>query len=687
MTRDGCPFLRCLGFAALLIVLLAGCTAEPEHPALKDARFPALIQAHQLAYRPGGEGGYLFSPDGRRLAWYGPSFWRTALHVRDNETGTVRKFRVGGGVRWTPDGRRLIYTADTTGAENHHVYAIDLDDPDAKPVDLTPWDGVRASIQSIPAGEPARVLVSHNRRDHRLFDLYSIDLATRKETLVSQNPGDGTAPITAADGTFRGWQKSRAAQRRATEAPKPLAARRPGLLKKPEDTFHSLGLSADKSVLWAISNRGRDRLALVATDPRLGWEKVVYEDPDVDIGSVTMSRVSQTPLVAHSLPGYPRTAILDEKLREDLAPLLKAQGGSNYDLSIGSVDDNEERMVVSVGSDTQRRTYLVDRKARSHVLLSEALEPALAQTLSPMKPVTIMSRDGLRLHGYLTLPPGMAGKRLPTVLHVHGGPWMRTGWGDPTSSEDAAYAQFLANRGYAVLQVDFRGSSGYGRSFFNAGMGEFAGRMQDDLLDAVRWAIDGGVADPARVAIMGWSYGGYAALTALAAEPEAFACGVSIAGPTELQTLIESFPPYWTLDLSQWHDFVGDPQIAEDRVEMKKKSPLYYADKFRRPVLIVHGARDVRVRVEQSDRMVAALKSAGKTVEYIRVPDMGHGLGWWPHRIEVLRKTEDFLRTCLGGRAARFNWFDAVAWAWTRWSRFREPRGAPQAEKKKWSSN
>ena len=196
----------------------------------------------------------------------------------------MRRFRVGGGVQWTPDGRRLLYTADTSGAENPHVYMIEPDDPDAKPVDLTPWDGVRAGIhQIVPPAIPARVLVYHNRRDRKVFDLYRIDLATRQETLVAQNPGDAMAPITAADGSFKGWRTSRAAQRRATEAPKPLAARKPGLLKAPDETFQSLGLSADRSVVWAISNRGRDRLALVAADPRLGWEKVVFEDPDVDV--------------------------------------------------------------------------------------------------------------------------------------------------------------------------------------------------------------------------------------------------------------------------------------------------------------------------------------------------------------------------------------------------------------------
>jgi dipeptidyl aminopeptidase/acylaminoacyl peptidase len=412
-------------------------------------------------------------------------------------------------------------------------------------------------------------------------------------------------------------------------------------------------------------------------DPRLGWEKVVFEDPDTDVSAVTMSRVTHEPLVAQAHATYPRVAILDRKLREDLGPLLNEQGSDHYNLSIVSVDRTEQRMVVAIGSDLQRRTYLVDRQARTHVLLAQAIASDLEKSLAPMRPVAIQSRDGLTLHGYLTLPRGVEARGLPMVVHVHGGPWQRTTWGDPVISEDAGYAQFLANRGYAVLQVDFRGSSGYGRNFLSAGMGEFAGRMQEDLLDAVRWAVDGGIADPARVAIMGWSYGGYAALTALTTTPGRFACGVSYAGPTELASLIESFPSYWAVDLSRWHDFVGDREIAEDREEMKQKSPLYQAHKVERPVLIVHGARDVRVRIDQSDRMVDALRRAHKTVDYMRIPDMGHNLGWWAHRTAVLHRTEEFLRGCLGGRASRFDWFEAVAWVWTRVSRLRESAATP----------
>ena len=665
-------FLRptCICTWIWLLASVAGCTAPADHPALKGAEWPALIQAHRFAYRGDVTAGYQLSPDGRKLAWIGPSMMRSTLFVRDNATGSLRKYRArSADLRWTPDSRRLLYANDASGAENTHVYMIDLADAAGEAVDLTPYPGIRAGIHQIVAGDPNYVLVYHNRRDRRLRDLYRVDLNTRQETLVAQNPGDAVFPVTTRNGSLQHWQRPREAQRPAEERSQPLEVRRPLLVKSPDEVFRVLGASADRSFVWALSSRGRDRVALVAAHPTLGWEKVVFEDPYADVTRVSMSRVTGAPLIASAQPGYPRDEILDPALRDDLKSLLDAQRDGPYGLEIVTTDDAERRLVVTISTSAQRRYYLVDRPSRSHTLLTEGVPQDLAQALASMKPIAIESRDGLRLHGYLTLPRGVEPKRLPMVLFVHGGPWQRTGWGDPMRSEDAAYAQFLANRGYAVLQIDFRGSSGYGHRFSAAGMGEFAGKMQQDLLDAVRWAVDSGTADPARVAIMGRSYGGYAALVGLTMTPEVFACGVSLAGPTDLASLIESFPPYWQVDLTMWHDYVGNPGIAADREDMVRKSPLTHAQSLQRPVLIVHGAKDVRVRLDQAERMVDALRRAGKPVEYLMIADMGHGMGWWAHQLAVLRKTEDFLHRCIGGRASRFDPFDAVAWVWTRITR------------------
>jgi acetyl esterase/lipase len=653
----------------LLATALAGCTAPAEHPALKDAPLPPLVQAHQFAYRPQEHSGYQLSPDGSKLAWVGPSYLRSALFIRNNASGAVRRYPVlTGGFQWTPDSRRLLSAnTDTSGAENSHIVMLDTDDPAATPVDLTPYPGVRATIHQMLPANPSQLLVYHNRRDKKLYDLYRIDLNTRQETLVARNPGDAVAPITSQSGKLQGWQKSREASRPAEERAKPRLERQPALLKAADETFKVLGAKADGTLLWALSNRGRDRIALVAAHPKLQWETILFEDPHVDVTKVTMSRVTGEPLIAYAQSGLPTTAILDAALRTDLEGLLKTQGNEPFGIDIVSNDASEKRMVISTYNNTTQRHYLLDRARHTHTLLAEVTTSDSAQPLPALQPVALTSRDGLPLHGYLTLPQGINAKKLPMVLLVHGGPWQRTG--NPYRSLDADEARFLANRGYAVLQVDFRGSTGYGKHFLNAAIGEFAGKMHEDLLDAVQWAVNRGVADPARVAIMGFSYGGYAALVGMTMTPEKFACGISLAGPTDLVSLIESFPSYWTSDLSQWKDFVGNPAIAQDREEMTRKSPLTHATKLQRPLLIVHGAKDVRVRIDQSERMVKALQHAGKPVEYLAIPDMGHGTGWWVHRLAFLRKTEDFLHRCLGGRASRFDPYDAVAWGWQRISR------------------
>jgi dipeptidyl aminopeptidase/acylaminoacyl peptidase len=655
-----------LGALICLCAVAVACSAPAEHPALREAALAPLIAAHRFAYQGEVVRGYQLSPDGRRLAWIGPFLRQSRLYVRDTATGETSRHRIGSyGFHWSPDARRILYMSDPSGAENTRVYMIDVEERmDA--VDLTPYPGVTARIHRFVAGRPNELLVYHNRRDPRVSDLYRIDLDTGEETLVARNPGDAVGAITSAEGLVLRWQRSREAGRPAAERRLPLIMRLPGLAEASDETFRVLGRSADGKFIWALSSRGRERTALVAAHPTLGWEKIVFEDPHVDVSRVDMSHVTGDPLIAYADPGYPRHEILDPALREDLAELLAGERGAPFGLEIVSRDATEKRLVVLIYTTAQQRYYLVDRDTRKHTLLAVSLADDVADALVPMQPVMFSSRDGLPLQGYLMLPHGAPRRGLPMVLLVHGGPWQRTTWGNPLRSDDAAFGQFLANRGYAVLLVNFRGSTGYGQRFLTAARGEFGGRMQDDLLDATAWAVDAGIADAGRIAIMGWSYGGYAALVGLTATPEVFACGVSLGGPTDLATMIESFPAYWKVDLSMWHDYVGNPALAEDRAAMDARSPLHYADRLERPVLIVHGGNDVRVRSDQAERMVAALRGAGKPVEYLPIPEMGHGMGYWAHRLAILRATETFLRGCLGGRASRVEAFDAVAWAWTR---------------------
>ena len=270
------------------------------------------------------------------------------------------------------------------------------------------------------------------------------------------------------------------------------------------------------------------------------------------------------------------------------------------------------------------------------------------------------SRDGLQIHGYLTLPAGVEPKNLPMVLYVHGGPWARDRWGNEGQGRNT---QMMANRGYAVLQVNYRGSSGYGRAFQDKAIGEFAGKMHDDLIDGVNWAVKSGVADPAKVAIYGASYGGYAAMLGATITPEVFACAVNVVGVTSLGRLLETVPPYWELGLPWWYRFVGDPAKPVDRAIMDAKSPLFHAAKATKPILILHGVNDPRVKLEQSELMVAALQKAGKQVDFVTVKGDGHGNFKWNNNMTLFRKTEDFLAKCLGGRSSGFDYYQLGAWA------------------------
>ena len=653
----------CAGLAACL--LAAGCTEPARHAQLRDAALPELLAAQRFTSRGTHTGGHQLSPDGNKIAWVGPSWLRATLFVRDRNSGQVRSWRAPGAVQWTGDSRRLLYLQDRSGTENPHLYMIDTESSSAA-VDLTPYPGVKAAIHQLSETDPEKVLVTHNRRNRKLFDLYSIDLASGRETLVARNPGDAVAPITLENGTLRGWQKSREAQRTPEQKSQPQAVRAPELRKRQEGSAQILGPTLQERVVWALSNRGRDRSALVALHLGPGWERVEFEDATVDVGGAAISRVTRMPLAVFASPGYPRVEFPDAQFKSDLGPLIERYKGRPFGFELISSDRTEQQLIVGFSTSTSSETFLLDRTRGTHELLARSVPQDMEAVLSPMQPVSIAARDGLPLPGYLTVPRGVEPKGLPLVLMVHGGPWARTAWADPFRSEDAARAQFLVNRGYAVLQVDFRGSTGYGRDFQRAGMGEFAGRMQDDLLDAVEWAKARGIADPAKIAIMGFSYGGYAALTGLIASPQTFACGISIAGPTDLASLIENFPPYWEVDLSNWHDFVGNPKNPADRAEMMRRSPLTHAAQLQRPVLILHGDRDVRVRIEQSQRMADALANAGKPVRFVALRRMGHNPGWWAHQYQVLRETETFLQGCLGGRAVRYDWFDPLVWVWTR---------------------
>jgi dipeptidyl aminopeptidase/acylaminoacyl peptidase len=590
------------------------------------------------------------SPDGSRLAYLAPvqgvlNVWVRTLGRDDDRPVTDDRDRGVRAYAWSRDGRRILYLQDRAGEENHHLYAVDVEGPLRGARDLTPFEGVKAGLIAVPAETPGEVLISLNLRDRRLFDPYRCRLATGRLEQVAENPGN-----------VIGWVADRAGRVRAAYAQTPtgdyeLLVRedegRPFRLLTGfanEDEGRPYAFSADGREILVGSARGADVRRLVAVSCADGSERVLDGDEESDLGGIVLREATG------ELQGalYRRDRLLLHALDPDFGRLWerlrRIHPGDPASLSR---DAAERRWVVAFDDDRDPgATYLYDRATDREELLFRARPWLRPEHLAPMRPVTITSRDGLALRSYLTLPVGVAPRGLPLVLLVHGGPWARDAWGYD------AEAQFLANRGYAVLQVNFRGSAGFGKAFLHAAEREFAGKMHDDLIDAVRWAVERGIADPGRVGIYGASYGGYAALVGASFTPEVFAAAVSYVGPSSLVTLVRSFPPYWRPFMeSTWFRFVGDPDRPEDRADMEARSPLSHVDRIRAPLLVIQGATDPRVTRQESEQIVAALRERGVEVEYLVKEDEGHGFVKPENRLDAYRAIERFLARHLGGRA------------------------------------
>lgn len=645
-----------LSIAAFVVsAALSGCAVAPTHPSLKSAALPEMLTLNSMVADRQSKVGFSVSPDGKKLAWIGvkgvsPVVWVKTLGLEDDKAFAWRSGRY---YRWSADSQFIALVADQGGDENAHIYVGKVQGSSTDLVDMTAFEKTNSHIlRTVDGG--AQLVITSNRRDKKLFDLYTLNLATSKLELMATNPGN--VPF---------WGVDRSGKLRA----RVMFEGEKSHLQIPDsvdltnwkttatwsrfDAMSAVDFAADGKTVWALSNRGRDKMALVKLVLATGAETVVYEVPDVDVDHVMISRKTQQPLLAHSMPNFPQLEVYDPAMKARLAALA---AGKPANIAVTSMDDAERTYTVSVSTDKGSKSYLIAGVGEPQ-LLGENSVSHLQSTLSPTQPITYKSRDGLDIHGYLTLPAGVEAKHLPLVLYVHGGPWARDRWGSDRS------AQMLANRGYAVLKVNYRGSSGYGRAFQEKAIGEFAGKMHDDLIDGVNWAVKTGVADPAKVAIVGASYGGYAAMVGATMTPDVFACSVNYVGVTSLARLLETAPPYWELGLPWWYRFVGDPSKTADRALMDAKSPLFHAAKATQPILIMHGVNDPRVKLEQSELMVTALKKAGKQVDFVTFQGDGHGNFKWSNNLTMFRKTEDFLASCLGGRSNGFDYYQLVSWA------------------------
>lgn len=613
-------------------------------PAQAFAQLPTLIPREVLFGNP-VKAGPQISPDGRMLSYLAPSdgvlnIWVRTIGKTDDHVITNDKKRPIRRYFWQQDSSHIIYLQDVGGNENWHVFQADLNTKEAR--DLTPFKDVAAQIVDVDPNFPNQILVGLNDRDKRWHDVYRVDLKTGKAELDTQNPGD-----------VAGWETDnsmqvRAAQIALSDGGTEIRVRddvkspwRSFMKWGPDDTGGVTGFSPDNKRLWIISSVGANAGRLIEVDIATGKQKVLSEDKQYDVGSALVNPRSRKLEAVRYTRARSEWTLVDDSLKADFDALRKVRDG---DFFIGSRTlDDKNWIITYVVDNGPVYWYVYNRPTRKATMLFSN-QPALEKyTLAKVQPVSFKARDGMELYGYLTLPVGVAPKNLPMVMFVHGGPWARDAWGyNP-------YVQWLANRGYAVLQVNFRGSTGYGKNYINAGNREWAGKMHDDIIDGKRWAVQQGYADPERVAIMGGSYGGYATLVGLTFTPDEFAAGVDIVGPSNITTLLKTIPPYWEAGKAMFRRRVGDWEKEEDF--LKSRSPLFKADQIKVPLLIGQGANDPRVKQAEADQIVEAMRKANKPVEYIVFTDEGHGFARPQNNLFFNAKTEEFLAKYLGGRA------------------------------------
>lgn len=616
---------------------------------------PALITVEEF-FDPPVRASASISPDGTKIGYLAPrnnrlNVWVQSLDSDDARCVTHDKTRSVTGFLWTDDPRWLLYVQDSGGDENWHLYRVNLDDPDTPPLDLTPYPDVRLLGLERPYGRPGKLFVQLNQRKIDEIDLYELDIASGELTMLAENPGGVMA-------WFCGPHHEVFTQSLTPEGDIEFSRYDSGTLHSlvvyngadyPVG-MHPTQMTPDGTGLWIGSSRDTDRTRLVRLDLSSGEESEVDSHPTFDLSAplgpapaLIRHRRTGELLAVRYLGERQEIRVIDP----DFAPVLtKLEELSEGDLAQISSDEDGRRWVVNFTHDRDPGvTYFYDHATGESRQLFRPFPHLDPGTLAPMIPVTITSRDGLSLHSYLTLPVGVEPAGLPLVLVVHGGPWHRDSWCfDPA-------VQFLANRGYAVLQVNFRGSTGYGKAFTKAAIGEFAGKMHDDLIDAVDWAVKQGYADPSRVAIFGGSYGGYSALVGVAFTPDVFAAAIDYVGISNLANFMRTLPPFVRPNLANnWYRYVGDPAVPEQEADMLARSPISRVDQIRTPLLVAQGANDVRVVQAESDNIVAALRARGVEVEYMVKADEGHGFLNPENQIDLYRATERFLSEHLGGR-------------------------------------
>lgn len=661
MLRLAASDVRCGVFILLVLSLLfsLGCAGNqrqyPLHPSLQSDQLPPPLTVKELFDNDAEKYRFRVSPDGKRLAWVATVRGTTTVHHKTIGEERVRHIsaRRGNiyGFRWAQDSQRILVNYRRRGKENNDIYTLNLDEIANAPFKLYEFKGFmsnkkRALIHRLMPADPDHILIVNNDRDLSCYDLYKVSIHAKDRQLLATNPGDVRKWITDRQGRLRGRVRLDEARGiKVLEFPGAAEGDWRKIFEMPfEDVFHVVGFDDQAGDLWALSSRHRDKVALVRFDPDTQRETVVFANPKVDLDGYEVVRATRVPFMVYAVPDYPEVTFLDPQIEKDFAPLLaRIEADGLHSFNITSLDNQARVFTIYAYSDRDWCYYLFDRVSGTIEHLSHSPLHARRAELAAIQPVAFESRDGITINGYLTLPPGIEAQRLPMVVLVHGGPWSRDYWGFKR------HVQFYANRGYAVLQINFRGSDGYGKDFMELAVGEFAGTMQNDLIDGARWAIREGIADPAKIAISGQSYGGYATLVGLTFTPDFFACGINVFGPSELETLVEHAPVWWKLGLPKFHKYIGDPDKPEDRARMRAKSPLYRLGDLNKPLLVIYGSEDQRVAKKQSKDIIARLTELEKKFEWHAFPDAGHGI-YGKNRVTYYNLVEEFLAKHLGGR-------------------------------------
>ena len=607
---------------------------------------PPLIPMKEFFKNP-DKTGYSISPDGRHVAYMFP--WESRLNVFVQEIGSDKATRVTSakerdiaGYFWA-NNERIAFIQDKGGDENFRLYAVNIDGSNSK--DLTPFEKVRVEIVDDLEENDDEMLISMNKDNPEVFDVYRININNGEMKKIATNPGNITGWLTDHDGKLRVATTTDGVNTgllyRDTEADE----FRPLLNTNFRETAEPYMFTPDNKALIMGSNLGRDKTALVIYDVKDKKElKVLYVNPDVDIASPVYSKKQKKLLAVSYVKAKREFHFLDDgykNLYDKIAAKFPAD-----EVVITGANKEEDKLLIRTFSDKTRGSYYYYEVNNGKLIKLSDVSPWLnPENMADVKPVSYKSRDGLTIHGYLTLPKGFDPKNLPVVINVHGGPWARDNWGFNPE------VQFLANRGYAVLQMNFRGSTGYGKEFWMSSFKQWGKTMQNDVSDGVKWLIDQGIADPKRVGIYGGSYGGYATLAGLAFSPELYACGVDYVGVSNLFTFMKSIPPYWKPYLEMFYEMVGHPE--KDSALMHSASPVFHVDKIKAPLFIAQGANDPRVNKAESDQMVEALKKRGIDAPYMVKDNEGHGFRNEENRFDFYGAMEQFLAKHLGGRTGK----------------------------------